>query len=48
MMRVFHVKVIINGESLEYDTNSEEELMKDITTYNANGAPYSVSRRNVE
>ena len=47
MMRIFHVKVTINGEVLEYDTNSEEELMKDLKTYNQNNSPYSVSRRDV-
>lgn len=48
MMRIYHVKAEIGGELHEYDVQSEEELMKDKETYDKNGIPYSVSRRNVE
>lgn len=44
-MKVYHIKVEINGEPREYDTSSEGELMMDLQSYNANGFPYSVSRR---
>ena len=47
-MRIYHVKVTINGEPLEYDVQSNEELKKDIETYIKNGfLDFSVSRRDV-
>lgn len=48
MLKIFHVKAVINGQPLEYDVQSEEELMKDKATYDKNGIPYSVSRRDKE
>ena len=47
-MRIYHVKAKIGEETVEYDVQSEEELMKDKRTYDRNGIPYSVSRRDVE
>ena len=48
VMRIYHVKVTINGEPLEYDVQSNEELKKDIETYIKNGfLDFSVSRRDV-
>lgn len=47
-MRIYHVIAKIGGERLEYDVQSEEELMKDKEIYDKNGIPYSVSRRDKE
>lgn len=48
MMRIYHVWACINGQETEYDVQSEEELMKDVETYQKNEIPYSVTRRGQE
>lgn len=47
-MRIYNVKAEIGGELHEYDVQSEEELMKDKETYDKNGIPYHIARRDVE
>ena len=47
-MRIYHVKAEINGERVEYDVQSDEELEKDVETYKKNGFPYEVARRDKE